>query len=518
MTSQADDGFGYRRWWALAVIGTCVLLPFVDMTVVTIALTDIARDIHASSGQLQWVIASYILTSAVFMLVVPKFGSIWGYRRTLLAGLAVFGVASAGASLAHTPALLIVMRAFMGVGASVVIPMGMAIIGLLFQGEEQRKAMGMWTAGVALATPAGPIVGGVVLDNLWWGWIFLINVVMVAVVVPLGLWLLPEARGKSPTTVDLWSVVLIAVGMAMIVYGLVDATYGWFPATVWIVLGVGIQAAFLYRQAISKNPLMRLAVFRAPRFIWGQLTLAVTSFAWTGILLVVPMYMRVVVGLSALDVGVRLVPFFLLGVLSALVADRSSRRFGARWVVVAGLAVFGGGLALLPMAAARGSDLLVTIALTAAGFAAITQAPALWLAMSALPPETAANGSGFVNSFRHMGGAIGAGVIGSAVASSYVEALPKYSFPLADSLYSSVANAQPVAATLGGSDAAMVRIGAFSAFVHGMTVGVWIAVGAVTAVGLLVCLLPDRATRITQEAGQTHGAPQGANVLDSPIA
>ncbi len=515
---------GRRRWLAVAVLCVCVLVPFMDLIVVSVSLTAVQRNLHATSGQLQWIVAVYGITSASFMLVVPAVGSRWGYRRTLLWGLVLFGVASAATAFAPTAGMLIAMRVVMAVGASVVLPLSTAFITILFRESERVKAIGIWAAGVALATPLGAVVGGALVEYFWWGWIFLINVFTVALVLPLIFWVLPPAREVPRSGINVWSVALLAAGGLLLVYGAIDAENDWGSAAVWMAAGVVVLVGFLVCERRSAAPLIGLAPFRSPRFLWAQATIVVGAFSLTAALFVVPMYLQTVLGLSSLSVGLRLIPFALLVVVGSLAADRLTKRLGARWVVVGGSLVFGVGLALLTRATADSGDALVTFAFGLAGLGGgVAQAPAVSAALGALPPAVAANGGAFINALRNLGGALGVGLIGTLITRDYVRELSGSTAGLsaarADEVRASVANVADVSDAVGGPAGQTLRDHASSAFVHGLIPGMQTAAVVVLVVALLMCL-PLRALRDrpTGDGADAVDGPDGTDSADGTDA
>ncbi|MFE7563008.1 MFS transporter [Kitasatospora sp. NPDC057500] len=505
-----DDGgaggeqSGRRRWLAVAVLCVCVLVPFMDLIVVSVSLTAVERNLHATSGELQWIVAVYGITSASFMLVVPAVGGRWGYRRVLVWGLVLFGVASAATAFAPTAGSLIAMRVVMAIGASVVLPLSTGFITILFRESERGKAIGVWAAGVALATPLGAVLGGALVEYFWWGWIFLINVLSVALVLPLIFWVLPSAREMPRSGINVLSVVLLSAGGLLLVYGAIDAENGWGGAAFWMVAGVVVLVGFMVCEKRSAEPLIGLAPFRSARFLWAQATIVVGAFSLTAALFVVPMYLQSVLELPALAVGLRLIPFTLLVVVGSLAADRLSRRLGARWVVVGGSLVFGVGLALLTRASADSGDALVTCAFGLAGLGGgVAQAPAVSAALESLPPEVAANGSAFINALRNLGGALGVGIIGTVVTREYVRELSASGAELpaarADEVFASVANVAEAGDAMGASAGQSLHEHASSAFVQGLVPGMEIAAVAVLVVALLMCaplrMLRDRPAR-----------------------
>ncbi|WIX91752.1 MFS transporter [Amycolatopsis sp. DG1A-15b] len=410
----ARESAGLRRWTVVGVLSMCVLVPFMDVTMISIDLPKIAAALHASPGQLQWIVISYIVACASGMLLVPALGGRWGQRRTLVTGLVVFGAASLAAAYATDVGWLLLWRVVMGAGASVVLPMRVSITTGLFPPEQRRRAFGIGTAVVASATPLGPILGGALLEHSWWGSVFLINTGLVVLACPLLLVLVPEARAEQPHRADVAGVALAGAAVLAISAGLIDAAGGgraW--AAAWLALAAVLVIAFGVRQRRAEHPLIELSVLRVPRFVWSQLVIVLANLAWTGAMFVVPMYLETRLGVDPLGVGLRLLPFAGFVAVSSLLSDRVARRVGVRWVVIAGLLVFAAGLALLAFAVSAGDDALITVALGVAGFGGgIPQAPALSAAMGSLPPKSARNGAGFINALRHFGGAFGVLAVG----------------------------------------------------------------------------------------------------------
>jgi DHA2 family multidrug resistance protein-like MFS transporter len=417
------------RWYALGALGFCVLIPVMDLPLVSIALPTIGRDLHASTAQLQWVLAAFILGSASCTMVAPAIGRRFGMRRTLLAGLVLLGAASAVGATVNSITALITIRALMGIGAGVILPMNIAIIGLLFPQAMRRRAIGISVAAVAMVSPSGPIIGGAIIDHDWWGWIFLITTIMAVVAIPLCRVLLPESDGlpeshgeKAPgrTRGDTLSVALAAAGVTAACFALVEAgARAWVAAGFAAASAVALLAIFIARQGTAAAPLMGLVPFRTPAYLWAQATLSVSHFAWVGVFFAVPLYLEERLGFSALAVGLRLVPLAVMAVVSSLSAERLARRFGAAPCVAAGTATFAVGVGLLALVGHGPGDPLTLTALALVGLGGgLPQAPALTTAMASLPRAVAANAVGFVNAFRHYGGALGAAAIGAWLGTS----------------------------------------------------------------------------------------------------
>ena len=419
-----EAGADGRRWWALGVLALCVLISVSDLPVVSIALPAIGAELRATPAELQLVLAGFVLASASCTMLAPIVASRWGHRTTLLAGLVLFGVASALSAVARDAAFLIATRILMGLGAGVILPMNIAIIGRVFPEAQRRRAVGISVAGVAMAMPIGPIVGGLVIDRTWWGWIFVINVVAVAVAVPTCVRLLPGTPpAAGPRRNDPASMILIALGLSVLACAVIawnGDPPAWLPVGL-AVAGVVLLALFGARQRRADAAAIGPAPFRDRNYRWAQLTLTVGHFAWTGALLTAAVYLQEALHLSAFAVGLRLVPLAVMGLVGSLAAERLTRRFGARPLVASALVTFAAGVWLMSYVTTSAGATVVIFALALVGFGGgLPQSPALAAAMGALPTTAAAGqGQGFINGLRHFGGGLGIAFVGT-VAGPYV--------------------------------------------------------------------------------------------------
>jgi MFS family permease len=339
------------------------------------------------------VLGLYLLTGAALMLLAGAIGDRHGRKRTLVGGLIVFALASVLGAWAPSAGVLIAARALMGVGSAVVMPMSMSLIPVLFPDPAERgQAIALWSATVVLGMPLGPIVGGLLLGHFWWGSIFLINVVVIAVAVPLRLWLLPESRSPRPGRIDPVSVVLSIAGCAALVYGFIDAGTGWgrLPVLAALTAGVAVLAVFAIRQRIVPDPLIPLGAFRRAAFTAPMAAMVLMLFAMSGVLFVIPLYLQGVHGLDALGAGLLLVPL----ALGALVASLASADLTVS-TGMAGVGV-GGGLA---------------------------QPPAMNAAISAFGADSAGSAAALINAIRQLAGVFGVAVIGAAVALAAIAAV-----------------------------------------------------------------------------------------------
>ena len=233
---------GDRRWLALVVLCLSLLAIVIDNTIVNVALPTLVRDLGADVSQLQWVVDAYTLAFAGLLLLAGALGDRFGRRRTLLAGLAVFGAASAGAAYAGGVDALIGARAIMGAGAAFIMPATLSLlIGVFTDPRERAMAVGIWAATAGLGVALGPVVGGVLLDRYWWGSIFIVNVPLCVAAIALGRAVVPESRDPHPRRVDWTGVALSGAGLIALVWAVIEApARGWTSAA---VLGAGAFAA-----------------------------------------------------------------------------------------------------------------------------------------------------------------------------------------------------------------------------------------------------------------------------------
>jgi EmrB/QacA subfamily drug resistance transporter len=504
---------GARRWPALGVLGLCMLVLNLDTTIVNVALATLARDLHADTGQLQWITTAYLLTGAALMLLAGAIGDRVGRKRTLLGGLVVFALASVLGAWAPSAGVLIAARALMGVGSAVVMPMSLSIIPVLFPDEVERgKAIALWSATVVLGMPLGPIIGGALLGSFWWGSIFLINVAVIAVALPLGSWLLPESRSSRPGRIDAAGIALSVVGCAALVDGFIDAGGGWgrLPVLAWLAAGLALLAAFAVRQRTVSNPLIPLQVFRRAAFSAPMAAMVLMLLAMSGVLFVIPLYLQGVRGLDALATGLLLVPLALGALAASLASAGLVKVLGPKLIMTVGMTAVAAGLALLATLRAGSGDLIVCVgmALVGAGVG-LAQPPAMNAAIGAFPADRVGSASGLINAIRQLASVFGVAVIGAAVASIYTARLAgrlaALSVPQGQQVTANVANVAAVAARLGTGPADELRAAAFAAFTH----GTGIVLACCAAVALLaiaaVAAIPGRsgpARGKSQEGGQ----------------
>jgi MFS transporter, DHA2 family, multidrug resistance protein len=477
-----------RRWIALGVLCLSLLAIVVDNTIVNVALPTLVRELDADVTGLQWVVDAYTLVFAALLLLAGALGDRFGRRRTLLAGLAVFGAASAAAASAGGVDGLIVARAIMGAGAAFVMPATLSLIISVFEDARERAmAIGIWAATAGLGVALGPVVGGVLLDRFWWGSIFLVNVPLCAVAIAVGRTVVPESRDPVARRLDWPGAALSGAGLVVLVWAIIEApSHGWASARVLAAgaLAAALLLAFVHRQRRAAEPLLDVRLFRDPRFTAASATIGLLFFALFGFLFLSTQYLQFVLGYSPSAAGVRVLPYAGAMIVFAVASAKLVLALGTKRVATAGMLLFAAGLAVAATVSTDGGygRLALALALMGAGMG-LAGAPATESIMGSLPPERANVGSAVNDTTRELGGAFGVAIVGSLMSSLYAGALP-------DGAPAAAGDSLGAAVALGAGVADAAR----EAFVEAMS-RASIVVALVAVLGALVAYrhLPARA-------------------------
>ncbi|SEK26306.1 MFS transporter [Streptacidiphilus jiangxiensis] len=483
-----------RRWWALAAVCLSVLVLGFDGTILNVALPDMAIQLHATTGQLQWIVDAYLVVFAAAMLPAGLLGDRFGRRRLLIGGLVLFGVASLVGTLANSADTLIAVRAVMGLGGAFIMPLGIAILPSLFAPAERPRAVAAMTAGMAVGMPLGPMLGGLLLNHFWWGSIFLINVPLIAIGIVACLWLVPESTDPSVPRIDVLGAVVGVLGLGALTFGIIQGpSDGWGSAQVLASLtaAVVLLGGLVRRERSQPHPMVDFTLLADRVYRWSTVASVLVSFVMMGGLFVLPQYLQSVLGHDALGTGVRLMPLMAGLLVAARAAERLVARLSVRWVVAAGMLVVATSM-LLGASTSVGDGygrtaLWLSLLGVGMGF---TMVPAMGAAMAALPEERAGVGSGLLQTLRQSASAIGVALLGSLLASAYTARLDTGSLPAAAAAAArgSVSAAQALAQKL--PDAAL-GASAHAAFVHGMDlVLLACGIGAALSAALIAWQMP----------------------------
>jgi EmrB/QacA subfamily drug resistance transporter len=511
-----------RRRAILAVMCLSLLIVVIDNTILNTALPTLARVLHASTTDLQWITDAYTLTFAALLVMAGALGDRFGRRRALLLGLVIFASGSAWAALSGDASILIAARAVMGVGAAFVMPATLSILTAVFPAKERAGAIGAWSAIAGVGIVVGPTLGGLLLAHFYWGSVFWVNVPLVAVAIAAVLAVVPDLPGRraAGTRLDIAGALLSATAMVAIVDAVIEGPdRGWISVITLgeLALGAVLVAAFVYRELHAANPLIDVRVFRHRAFSAASAAIGLTFLTLFGSLFALTQYLQLVHGYSPLSAGVRALPFAVAVMVTAPMSSRLVARVGVRAVIPAGLALMGGGLLLLTQATPTTSYtfLAIGVAIMGAGMG-LVMAPAGESIMSVLPASQYGAGSAINDTVQELGGSLGIAVIGSIVASSFGHSLASSGLPapLIAAARPSIAAADAVAAQAGPLAPHMLQV-AHESFTTAMTTGFTVAgIIAVAAAVLAGIALPRRATRQPEAdvAPSAERAPELASI------
>ncbi|HET7419757.1 MAG TPA: MFS transporter [Candidatus Dormibacteraeota bacterium] len=495
------SSIGNKRWLALAATTLAVLAVSLDVTVLSVALPTLAGALKASESDLQWFSSGYALTLAAGMLPAGVLGDRFGRKRILLASLVLFGAGSVLCAYSVNPAQFIAGRVLLGAAGVSIVVMALSVLTVLFAEDERPRAVGVWAAANFIALPVGPIFGGWLLTNFWWGWIFLMNVpVAVLGLIAVAL-LVPESRSPEKPAIDPAGMVLSSTGLVAVTYGLIElGRNGWTdPPSLAVAVGgvLVIVAFFVWERYLTDRPggrpLIDLALFGNRGFTWGMILAALGGLALIGMVFTLPQYSQGVLGLDPEGSGVRLLPIIGGLIAGAVPADRVAQRIGGRVTVATGFAITVAGL-LLGATTSLDSGTWFQIAWLAivglgmgVGFATAASA-----ALKQVPSEKSGVASALLQAMQKVGAPFGSAILGSVLVTVYQSNLDLQGVPsgVAATVKLSVFAGVEVAGRLHSST---LLLSVRHAFVQGMDAALVVSAGfAAVAVVLALIFLPGR--------------------------
>jgi len=495
-----------QRWWALGALSLAVLAVGVDGTVLSVALPTLSKALRASESDLQWFSSGYFLVLAAAMLPAGLLGDRYGRKKVLLVSLALFGVGSAACAYSTSVGEFMVARVLIGLGGAGLIVMALSVLTVLFGKEERPKAVGIISAATFVAFPIGPILGGWLLTNFWWGWVFLINVPVVVVALAAVVAAVPESLASERPGLDLVGVAASAAGLVILTYGLIKAGQdGWINdyALAMMVGGVALLGGFFtWERRLTRRPggqpLLDLALFSSASFTWGVILAMFPILAMLGILFTMPQYFQGVLGTTAMGSGLRLLPLVAGLIVGAVPAAKVVQLVGAKVAVAAGFLFLAVGLFLGSTMSVGSSGLFVAMWMAVAGLGTgIAMATAMSAALVELSEEKSGVGSGVMQAVNKTGGPLGIAILGSVLSAGYLARLDLVGLPAPavaaarQSIFGGVAVARKL-----HSHALLTSV--HRAFVHGMDLALLVSAGvALAGVVLTVAFLPQ--TNVSKE-------------------
>src|SRR3954452_23609196 len=421
-------GAGANRWVVLVVLCVSLLLVAVDATVLHVAVPAVTEDLKPGAISLLWIVDVYPLVCASLLILFGTLGDRVGRRRILLLGYGLFGVASAVAALADNAQVLIAARVLLGVGGAMIMPATLSILRQGFPDRRERAlAIGIWSGGGAVGAAVGPLLGGFLLEHFWWGSVFLVNIPLMLVSLPVGRLLLPESRGDREGPWDVVGALMAAAGLFGVVLG-VKRLGGGEPTGVFtvvpLVVGAALIVLFVRRQRRRPYPLVDLRMFARPAFSTSVGCIVLAMLALVGLELIAAQYLQLVLGLSPLATGLRLLPLTIAAMAAGLSGARLLRRFGPRRMVCFGFCLTAVAVLTLTGMGGRDNARLLLAGFVLLGFGLETTLFGAYESMlSEAPPEQAGGAAAIGETSYQLGAGIGIALLGSVMNAAYTPGL-----------------------------------------------------------------------------------------------
>ncbi|MDA8219751.1 MAG: DHA2 family efflux MFS transporter permease subunit [Dehalococcoidales bacterium] len=419
-------------WAILFVLSMGFFMVLLDTTIVNIAIPSIIESLNASLEQILWVLNAYIMVYAVLLITAGRLGDMYGQRNLFALGMVIFLVASAISGTARDVNHLIAARIAQGVGGALLTPQTLAILTTIFPPQQRGAAFGVWGAVAGVAAVAGPTLGGFIVTNWGWPWIFYVNLPIGVVALTATFLIIPDLRPGRRHGLDLGGIALASAGLFAIVYGLIEGErYQWGTITGFlsiplvIALGVLLLGVFVLWERRQPEPLMPLSLFGDRNYALMNWVSAVVAFGMLGFFLPLTIYFQSALGLSALEAGLAIAPLSLTAMVVAPIAGHMADRIGGKYILVGGLVVFALGMGLVDWRATpESSRLTFLLPLILAGLGqGCVFAPMTTVAMRKVNPRMAGAASGVLNTTRQLGGVMGSAAVGAVLQTQLTWAL-----------------------------------------------------------------------------------------------
>lgn len=492
---------GANRWVVLVVLCFSLLLVALDATVLHVAVPAVTEDLRPSAVGLLWIVDAYPLVCASLLILFGTLGDRIGRRRVLLIGYALFGIASALAATADSQGMLIAARALLGVGGAMIMPATLSILRQVFPDRRERAlAIGVWTAVAAVGAATGPVIGGFLVEHYWWGSVFLINIPLMALILPLGRWLLPESRGGDDGPWDVLGALMAAAGVLGVVLGikrigggegLVDAA-----TLVPLLVGAALLVLFVRRQRRRTHPLIDITMFARPAFTTSVGCIVLAMLALVGLELIAVQYLQLVLGLSPLETGLRLLPLTFAAMAAGATGSYTLRRVGPRRMVGWGFVLTAASVLLLTLMGQHDRPALLTAAFVLLGFGLQSTLFGAYESMlSEAPAERAGGAAAIGETSYQLGAGMGIALLGSVMNAAYTPGLSRLHeegvpAPAGAAASRSLGEAYQVAGRLGGPMGDLLRDTARHAFVQGLHITLLVSAGLLLLGALAALRLP----------------------------
>ncbi|MFD4158268.1 MFS transporter [Streptomyces hydrogenans] len=488
-----------NRWAVLVVLCVSLLLVALDATILHVAVPSLTENLRPGATELLWIVDAYPLVCASLLILFGTLGDRIGRRRVLLLGYGIFGLASAVAALATEPWVLIGARALLGVGGAMIMPATLSIIRTVFPDRRERAtAIGIWTAVAAIGAAAGPVLGGFLVEHYWWGSVFLINIPLMALILPLARRLLPESRGSAEGPWDVLGALMAAAGVLGCVLGVKRAGAGEPLLSVLtagpLLAGALLLVLFVRRQRRRAHPLIDMRLFSRPAFTTSVGCIVLAMLALVGLELIAIQYLQLVLGLSPLETGLRLLPLTFAAMAAGATGSYTLRRIGPRRMVGWGFLLTAAAVLLLTFMGQHDRPLLLTVGFVLLGFGLQTTLFSAYESMlSEAPPRSAGGAAAIGETSYQLGAGMGIALLGSVMNAAYAPGLadvPGVPAAASGAAANSLGEAYQVAERLGGTAGEALHTAARHAFVDGLHLTLFVSAGLLLAGAAMALRLP----------------------------
>ncbi|MEZ5217945.1 MAG: MFS transporter [Ilumatobacteraceae bacterium] len=512
-TYGIDPAVYHRRWYILSALCLCLVLVVATVSSVNVAIPSLARELEPTDTQILWIVDAYGLVFAGLLLFAGALGDRFSRKGALLTGLVIFAVASILCSVSENPNVLIAFRGVMGIGAALIMPSTLSLLGSVFPMHERAKAIAVWAGFAGAGGAIGPVIAGFLLNHFWYGSVFFLAVPIAAITFVAIVIMAPDSKDPHPARLDPLGAVLSTVGLSALLFAIIEGPEkGWGSGLVvggFVVAVLGLLA-FVGWELRNPEPMLDMKFFTNRRFSMSALGITAMFLAMFSTFFVLSQFLQYVRGYSPLRAGLATLPFAFVMILVAPRSATLAQRIGVRRMVAGGPII--GAVGLFLMSTMDGGTPYPIIALflciTAAGMACTMPSFTAGL-FSSVPPNKAGVGSAVNDTTRELGGAIGIAVIGSVVTAVYrdhvASALAQLPTALAEQAQRNVGRAAQVAEGLraqsgdGAADGLLAAVR--SAFVDGGQTGLRVAALVALLVGVAQAVFYPDGNDVTATPG-----------------
>src|SRR5829696_896632 len=422
LAQRVNDG--NVKNFTLAASCFALFMAMLDNLVVNIAMPTIARDLDATTTQLQWVVSAYTLVFASLQITAGGLGDRFGRKRWFMIGLVVFTSTSILAALSQNIEMLLAMRALQGLGAAFIMPLSLSLISAAFPPEERGRAVGIWGAISVSGIALGPVIGGLLVEYASWHWVFLINVPIGILAFFVTSAVVRESKDESGTvSTDIAGTVLITGAIALLTWGLIEAgDRGWGDPVIWTALGVAavLGVAFVIVESRIEKPMVPMSFFRSGSFTGANIDSFMISFAIAGVAFFMTLYQQNIHNFSAVRTGLALLPMVAVMMAMSPVTGGAINRIGPRRMITFGMVVTGIGVLLFLRSGVDATYWDIVPAFVVMGFGmSFIWAPMTTAVLNSVSSDKSGVASAVTGAIREIGTAFGIALLGTMANTTY---------------------------------------------------------------------------------------------------